>query len=84
MLNTLLYCLSLLFIWAAVFCETQGDSLVHANVLSETEELLQPALLSHKHRQFGTDCCIISNTDSHTVYHTVTVHISDTVSAVAM
>jgi hypothetical protein len=43
-----------------------------------------------------TDCCIVTNTDSsvqtavlsetdrYTVYHTVTVHISGTVSAVAM
>ena len=51
MLNSLLYCLSLFSIWAAVFCERQRDSLVHANVLSETEKLLQPAVLSHRIQQ---------------------------------
>ena len=38
----------------------------------------------HKHRLFNAHCSIIWNTDHYTEYHTVTVHISDTVSAVAM
>jgi len=41
-------------------------------------------LCFNKHREFGTGCCIIWNTDSYAFYHTVAVYISDASSAAAL
>jgi hypothetical protein len=69
----------------------KGHSLVYTTVnllqtteSSEMQTFLYGLLYCHKHRQFGAGCCIIWNTDSYAVCRTVTAHIRDIRSAVAM
>jgi hypothetical protein len=63
-----------ILIWAAVFCEIQRDSLVHDTGLSETENLLQPAILSQAQTVQCRLLCYLQHRQSHSLSYSYCSH----------